>query len=149
MSHLRLQKELEMITNEPPENCSAGLKNNSDLYSWKATLIGPKKSIYEGGIFHLDINFPENYPFNPPKINFVTKIYHPNINSAGSICLDILKSEWSPALNIIQILLSICSLLTDPNPNDPLEPEIAKEFLNNKTTFENNVKSWISIYANN
>ena len=88
--------------------------------------MGPKDSPYQGGVFFLNITFPAEYPFQPPRCTFVTKIYHPNINSSGGICLDILKNEWSPALTISKVLLSICSLLDDPNPDDPLVPEIAR-----------------------
>ena len=87
--------------------------------------MGPSASPYEGGVFFVQIHFPPDYPFKPPKVNFQTKVYHPNVNSTGSICLDILKEQWSPALTISKVLLSICSLLTDPNPDDPLVPEIA------------------------
>ena len=105
-----------------------------------ATIMGPKDTPYEGGVFNLSIKFPTDYPFKPPKINFTTKIYHPNINRNGGICLDILKDKWSPALNITQVLLSICSLLDDPNPDDPLVPEIAKLFQNNKAKYEANAR---------
>ena len=88
--------------------------------------MGPDDSPYSGGVFFLDIHFPADYPFRPPKISFATRIFHCNISSNGGICLDILGKEWSPALTIPKILLSICSLLTDPNPNDPLVADIAE-----------------------
>jgi|TARA_B110001450_G_scaffold235670_1_gene240568 ubiquitin-conjugating enzyme E2 D len=143
----RLTTELKNIKQEPPHNCSAGTVND-DLYHWTATILGPVDSPYEGGIFTLDIHFPMNYPFKPPKCNFKTKIYHPNINSAGSICVDILKNNWSPALTLSKVLLSICSLLTDPNPSDPLEPTIARQYINSREKFNNTAKSWTTIYAN-
>jgi len=79
--------------------------------------MGPTGSPYEGGVFFLDIQFPTDYPFKPPKLSFKTRIYHCNINSNGAICLDILKDNWSPALTSSKVLLSICSLLTDCNPS--------------------------------
>ncbi len=96
--------------------CSAGPKGDS-LYEWVSTIMGPQGSVYQGGVFFLDIVFPQDYPFKPPKIVFRTRIYHCNINSSGVICLDILKDNWSPALTMSKVLLSICSLLTDPNPS--------------------------------
>lgn len=90
-----------------------------------AFVEGPSESPYEGGLFELSLQFPNDYPFKPPKVHFVTKIYHCNINASGAICLDILKEQWSPALNVAKILLSISSLLHACNPNDPLVPEIA------------------------
>ena len=106
MSLKRLRKELNELAMDPPSNCSAG-PVGEDLYHWQATILGPEESIYEGGVYMLNIHFPADYPFKPPKINFITKIYHCNINSSGSICLDILKEQWSPALSISKVLLSI------------------------------------------
>jgi len=134
MALKRLQKEVTEIQKDTPVNCSAG-PNNNDLFNWEATIIGPTETPYEGGIFKLKILFPADYPFKPPKITFETPIYHPNINSNGGICLDILKDQWSPALNITKVLLSICSLLDEPNPDDPLMPEIAQLFKSNKAEF--------------
>jgi ubiquitin-conjugating enzyme E2 D/E len=134
MALKRLQKEVSEIQKDTPVNCSAG-PNNNDLFNWEATIIGPTETPYEGGIFKLKILFPADYPFKPPKITFETPIYHPNINSNGGICLDILKDQWSPALNITKVLLSICSLLDEPNPDDPLMPEIAQLFKSNKAEF--------------
>ena len=87
--------------------------------------MGPEDSPYSGGVFFLNIHFPADYPFKPPKVSFTTRIYHCNINANGGICLDILKDQWSPALTISKVLLSICSLLTDPNPDDPLNSQAA------------------------
>ena len=142
----RIQKELSNIQNNPPANCSAG-PTDDDIFHWTATLMGPSESPYEGGVFFLDITFPENYPYKPPKIYFTTRIYHPNINSNGGICLDILKTAWSPALTITKILLSICSLLCDPNPDDPLVPGIAKLYKHNREKYDENAKLWTLHYA--
>lgn len=146
MSTLRLQKELDELIKNPPTNCSAGTVDN-DLFHWRASIIGPEDTPYDGGIFDLDIYFPVNYPFKAPKCNFITKIYHPNINSAGSICVDILKDSWSPALSISKVLLSISSLMNDPNPDDPLEPIIATQYKENKSEFISTAKTWTTIYA--
>merc|ERR1711924_499652 len=119
MALKRINKELLDLGKDPPANCSAGPVGD-DLFHWQATIMGPPDSPFAGGVFFLNVHFPTDYPFKPPKINFTTRLYHPNVNSNGSICLDILKDQWSPALTISKVLLSICSLLTDPNPDDPL-----------------------------
>lgn len=146
MAAKRLQKELANLQREPPENCSAGMCGD-DLFEWRATIIGPPDSPYSGGVFNLSIEFAEKYPFKPPRIRFITRIYHPNISPDGSICLDILKDQWSPALSISKVLLSICSLLDDPNPDDPLVPEIAKQYRKNKEDYNNTARQWTEMYA--
>uniref|UniRef100_A0A8C8Z7F5 E2 ubiquitin-conjugating enzyme n=1 Tax=Prolemur simus TaxID=1328070 RepID=A0A8C8Z7F5_PROSS len=87
------------LARDPPAQCSAGPVGD-DMFHWQATIMGPNDSPYQGGVFFLTIHFPTDYPFKPPKVAFTTRIYHPNINSNGSICLDILRSQWSPALTI-------------------------------------------------
>lgn len=142
----RLQKELIDMQKDDTPNLSAGPVNDN-LFEWEAVILGPIGTPYEGGVFNLNISIPSNYPFKPPNVIFKTKIYHPNINSSGSICLDILKTQWSPALTISKILLSICSLLADPNPNDPLVPEIANLLKTNVEVYNQTAKEWTNIYA--
>jgi len=143
----RIQKELIDLGKDPPANCSAGPLDEKDQYHWQATIMGPDDSPYAGGVFFLNIHFPTDYPFKPAKINFTTRIYHPNINSNGSICLDILKDQWSPALTISKVLLSISSLLTDANPDDPLVPEIAHIYKTDKPKYEATAREWTRKYA--
>ncbi|KAJ3609616.1 hypothetical protein NHX12_024135, partial [Muraenolepis orangiensis] len=142
----RIQKELADITLDPPPNCSAGPKGDN-IYEWRSTILGPPGSVYEGGVFFLDIAFTPDYPFKPPKVTFRTRIYHCNINSQGVICLDILKDNWSPALTISKVLLSICSLLTDCNPADPLVGSIATQYSTNRPEHDRIAKQWTKRYA--
>lgn len=130
-----------------PENISAGPKNQNNLFDWTGTIIGAIDTPYEGGIFKLDIKFPANYPFCPPIIKFVTKVFHPNIHENGEICLDILKYHWSPALNISQVLLSILSLLSEPNPDDPLNPDAAHLYKADRNAYNAKVREYINIFA--
>jgi len=147
MTERRIQTELLEMKNSPPDNCSAG-PIGDDLFHWRATILGPEGSPYEGGIFKLKIDFPADYPFKPPRVVFLTKIYHCNINSAGGICLDILKDQWSPALTTGKVLLSICSLMNDPNPDDPLVSDIANLLKNNKKEHDYRAKISTMEYAN-
>ena len=147
MAAKRIQRELIDLRKDPPANCSAGPTDDSDMFKWQGTIFGPADSPYSGGVFNLSIEFPVDYPFKPPRIMFLTKIYHPNINTAGFICLDILKTNWSPALTISKALLSVLSILTDPNPNDPLMPEIAKEYTDNRALYDATAREWTDLYA--
>jgi ubiquitin-conjugating enzyme E2 D/E len=147
MALRRLQREYTEIQSDPPANCTAGPVSDSEFFTWKAMIFGPDASPFQGGIFHLSIHFPSDYPFKPPIITFKTKIYHPNINAAGGICLDILKNQWSPALTISKVLLSILSLLTDANPADPLVPEIADLYKRDRAAYDAKAREWTHMYA--
>mgnify|MGYP000929565224 CR=1 FL=1 len=148
MSLNRINKELNEFKIDPPSNCSAGPVND-DLYKWEATIIGPEKTPYEGGVFKLEIHFPNNYPFKPPKIKFITRIFHPNINRYGNICLDILDKQWSPALTINKVLLSISSLLSDPNADDPLDVRAAQLYNENREEFNQTARTYTLQNASN
>ena len=146
MALSRIQKELRDLELEPPSNCSAGPVED-DIFHWRGNIFGPEGSPYFGGIFVLDICFPRDYPFKPPKIRFDTPIYHPNINKNGSICLDILSGQWSPALTISKVLLSISSLMVAPNPDDPLSPEPANIYKTNRDEYNRVAMQWTQHYA--
>ncbi len=143
----RIQREIVQMKKNPPAGCSAGPMSDSNILKWNATIQGPNDSPYSGGIFNLTIEFTQEYPFQPPKVKFLTKVYHPNINSSGDICLDILKNQWSPALKVPKILLSILALLTDPNPDDPLVPEVANLYKKNRAEYEIKAREWTTKYA--
>ncbi|XP_069124970.1 ubiquitin-conjugating enzyme E2 D2B-like isoform X2 [Argopecten irradians] len=135
-----------MMSEESLENCSASLVND-DLYHWKASILGPEGTPYADGTFELDIRFPAEYPFKPPQIKFENKIYHPNISVNGQICMDILRSKWSAANTVITVLLSISSLIADPNPHDPFVPEIAEVYIKDHEKFIDTAKEWTRLYA--
>ena len=147
MAQKRLQKEFQEFNNNPPENCEGGPVNENDLFKWQFDLMGPSDSPFEGGTFHLDVEFPKDYPFKPPKCVFTTKVYHPNVNANGSICLDILKDQWSPKLNINEVIKGILNLMVNPNPGDPLVPEIAAEYVEHRDLYTKNAKEWTEKYA--
>lgn len=143
----RIARELKEITENPPDNCSAGPITEDNMTHWIATIIGPKDSPYENGLFHLDIFFPPEYPFKKPSIFFKTRIFHPNIDSRGRICLDTINERWSPIFTISKALLSICSLLDDPNPDDPFNPDAADLYKKDRKKYIETVTEWVNIYA--
>jgi len=143
----RLMRELNEMRELPPENCSAYAIDNNNIYRWVGVIIGPEGSPYHGGVFKLNINFTESYPFDPPEITFQTEMYHPNIDKEGNICLDILKDQWSPALKISQVLLSIQSLLDKPNPNDPLATEPANLYKSDIDKYNETVRNHVLKHA--
>ena len=145
----RLQKDLANFNKEEPEGLTAGPIDDSDMFKWEASFVGPENSPYEGGTFKLEMEFPKDYPFKPPKVTLITNIYHPNVNnSSHSICLDILKDAWSPEITISQILMAIQNLLINPNIDHPLDQDAAKLYKENKAEFDKTAKEWTEKYAN-
>ncbi|KAK7101654.1 ubiquitin-conjugating enzyme E2 N-like [Littorina saxatilis] len=121
----RIIKETQRLQADPVPGISA-IPDEANARHFKVEVAGPVKSPYEGGTFHLELFLPEEYPMSAPKVRFMTRIYHPNIDKLGRICLDILKDKWSPALQIRTVLLSIQALLSAPNPDDPLDTNVAE-----------------------
>lgn len=142
----RLKSEIAEMKTDAPANCSAGPVAD-EMSQWSANIIGPVGTPYEGGLFELSINFPPSYPFVPPSIRFSTPIYHCNISRSGEICLDILKDNWSPALTISKVLLSVCSLLSEPNPSDPLVPDIADLYTGDRLQHDQLARQYTQTFA--
>lgn len=138
----RLMKDFEKVKAENDEDIIAS-PNESDIMSWTAVMIGPKDTIWEQGTFKLTLKFTDEYPNKPPQINFTTKMFHPNIYNDGSICLDILKNQWSPIYDVWAVLNSIRSLLSDPNPNSPANNEAAQLFTENRVEYNRRVQEII------
>ena len=147
MAARRIQKELNEITREPPMNCFAGLKNESNPFEWEATITGPEGSPYAGGVFFINIKFPQDYPYMPPAVNFETKIYHPNFDSSGKVCIDILKNNWSRDVSISKVLESVSSMLTAANLDKPLVSEIAHQYETNFDEYKRTAQLWTQRYA--
>ncbi|RSH78592.1 Ubiquitin-conjugating enzyme 13 [Apiotrichum porosum] len=133
------------MADSPPGITAAPHEDN--LRYFDVTIAGPGQSPYEGGIFKLELFLPEEYPMNPPKVRFLTKIYHPNIDKLGRICLDILKDKWSPALQIRTVLLSIQALLGAPNPDDPLANDVAQAWKEDEKAAIAEARQWTLKWA--
>lgn len=143
----RLIKELKDMQKSPPAGVSASPDKSNNLYKWTGMIVGPSGTPYANGMFSLKIIFPKNYPFTAPGIKFNTPIYHCNVDSGGNICLDILKDQWSPALTIGAVLLSISSLLAKPNPDDPLVASIAESYRNDRLKHDTVAREYTEKYA--
>lgn len=145
MANRRLNHEFKELNNDPDLNCYA--EKTSSVHSWKVTMKGPPDTPYEDGHFVLKVEFSANHPFKPPIVLFDTKVYHPNINESGIVCIDILKSKWSPVLSISKIIASLQSLLAHPNPHDPLSQESADLYLSDIDEYNHKAKLWTEMYA--
>ncbi len=139
-------KETERLFNDPAPGITA-VPHEDNLRYFDVAIEGPIQSPYEDGVFHLELFLPEEYPMSPPKVRFLTKVYHPNIDKLGRICLDILKDKWSPALQIRTVLLSIQALLGAPNPEDPLANDVAQHWKEDEKAAIEVAAQWTKLYA--
>merc|ERR1711967_115275 len=142
----RIVKETQRLMQEPPPGISA-TPYETNLRYFNVIIAGPEGSPYQTGVFKLELFLPEEYPMVPPKVRFLTKIYHPNIDKLGRICLDILKDKWSPALQIRTVLLSIQALLSAPNPDDPLANDVADHWKSDEPMAIKTARDWTKLYA--
>ena len=159
MIRLKQKKEMNIIEAEDNAKCSTGQlqfkrelpelsvipqcklnQNKDDIMNFNATYVPEKDSYWYGGKYEFTISVPDTYPFNPPKVLCNTRIYHPNIDLKGNVCLNILRDDWKPTLNVSTVIAGIYFLFTDPNPNDPLNHEAAALMRDKLDNFVANVK---------
>ncbi|CAG9123765.1 unnamed protein product [Plutella xylostella] len=135
-----------MVHNAPPEGIAATPLDPVCCH-WQASVTGPAGSPYEGGAFYLYIQVPYTYPMNPPVVRFLTRIFHPNVSRHGDVGIDSVHHNWTLALTISKVLISIQSLLTDPYTAVCMEPEIGEMYANQRAKFEAIARRWTWRYA--
>lgn len=149
---VRIQKEISRLTNDPPPGCACAPKGDN-MCTLEAQIEGRTDTVYQGGVWTLSIDIPPRYPFEPPKVRFLTKIYHPNIDSEGRICLDILNmpgtkgGAWKPSLSVFTVLQSVSLLMSEPNPEDGLVTDVTHEYRHHRDLFDMKAKQWTKKYA--
>lgn len=143
----RLFQEQQKWQESPLPNVSLN-PVSENLLVWRAEFIGPKDTPFEDGVFQLQIHIPKEYPFKPPKVAFLTRVYHPNVYTNGDICLDILTADkWSPVYSLSAVVQSIQSLLNDPNPNSSANGEAGHLFLHDRQKYESKVRDAVKRHA--
>uniref|UniRef100_A0A803PDM1 UBC core domain-containing protein n=1 Tax=Cannabis sativa TaxID=3483 RepID=A0A803PDM1_CANSA len=138
-SQLRLMSDLKAIINEPTGGCSASPLSDDNIFVWSATIFGPDETPWEG-VFSLRLTFGNNYPEKPPRVRFTSEMFHPNVYHDGTLCMDIIQDAWSPCHNVSTILTSVQSLLTDPNPASPANPEAAQLYQHDIQAYNKRVR---------
>ncbi|XP_022105151.1 probable ubiquitin-conjugating enzyme E2 7 [Acanthaster planci] len=154
-----LQKQLkELQSRSSLDGFSAGLKDDDDIFKWEVMIFGPTNTFYEGGFFKAELVFPQNFPSSPPKMKFVSEIWHPNISKEGEVCISILhepgddkwgyeqaSERWRPVHTVESILISVISMLSSPNDESPANVDAAKEWRTEyNTTFKRNVRKCVT-----
>jgi len=149
---LLLRKQLAELNKNPVEGFSAGLIDDEDIFRWEVMIIGPPDTLYEGGFFKCHLFFPTEYPLRPPVLKFLTDVYHPNIEKDGKVCISILhepgddrfgyekaSERWLPIHTVETILISVISMLADPNDESPANVDAAKMWRENYQEFRRKV----------
>ncbi|PRP85536.1 putative ubiquitin protein ligase [Planoprotostelium fungivorum] len=149
---LLLKKQLNDIKKHPVDGFSAGLFDDSNVFEWEILIMGPPETLYEGGFFKAKLVFPKEYPNQPPKMIFLSQIWHPNVYTSGEVCISILhppgedaygyeqaSERWLPIHSVESILISVISMLSHPNDESPANIEAAKEYREDKEAFRKKV----------
>ncbi|RMZ79676.1 hypothetical protein DV738_g3270, partial [Chaetothyriales sp. CBS 135597] len=152
----RLFQEYKALLTAPPDGITAGPVSEDDLLFWEALIQGPEGTPFEGGVFPAELRFPKDYPLNPPKMKFIGEIWHPNVYANGEVCISILhppgddpnhyesaSERWSPIQSVEKILISVMSMLAEPNDESPANVEAAKMWRERRSEFEQRVRQGV------
>ncbi|KAJ3200739.1 Ubiquitin-conjugating enzyme E2 G2 [Entophlyctis luteolus] len=152
----RLMTEYKELTVNPPDGITAGPVSEDDFFVWEALICGPESTPYENGIFTAVLKFPSDYPLSPPQMTFTPPVFHPNIYADGRVCISILHApgddplgyelaseRWSPVQSVEKILLSVVSMLAEPNDESGANIEASKMWRDNREKFNAVVRSQV------
>ena len=143
----RMKTELEAAVQHCPDGCALAPEDTTDFSLWTAILTGPKGTPFAGGEFSLEIRLPHIFPQGPPEVHFRTPVYHPNINSKGLVCCNLLGDDWDPDTRLVDVLGAVKLLLAFPNPDDPLLGSVARELIQNPEAYERTAREWTRQYS--
>ncbi|KAJ1966574.1 ubiquitin conjugating enzyme Ubc7/UbcP3 [Dispira parvispora] len=149
----RLMTEYKELTVNPPEGITAGPVSEDNFFEWEALIMGPEGTPYEGGIFTATLKFPKDYPLNPPEMRFTCPMFHPNVYKNGLVCISILhppgddpnmyessSERWSPVQSVEKILLSVVSMIAEPNDESGANIDACKMWRDNREEFNRIVR---------
>ncbi|KAI1812669.1 ubiquitin-conjugating enzyme/RWD-like protein [Poronia punctata] len=155
-AHRRLLNEYKALSTNPPDGITAGPVNETDMFVWEALIQGPEGTPFEGGIFPAELKFPKDYPLAPPTMTFLGEIFHPNVYANGVVCISILhppgedpnqyehaSERWSPIQSVEKILISVMSMLAEPNDESPANVEAAKMWREDRAQYEQRVRDGV------
>lgn len=157
----RLMAEHRQLMKNPPEGIVAGPKSDDNYFEWEANILGPPDTCFEYGVFKASLTFPKDYPMSPPKMKFVSDICHPNVYADGRVCISILHppgddpmgyesatERWSPVQNVEKILLSVMSMLAEPNCESAANVDAAKLWRDQRASFLHRAKQSVKASLN-
>jgi len=152
-----LRRQLHELNRNPPEGVSVGLVDDDNIFQWELLIVGPPETLYEGGFFKARLDFPTDFPNMPPEMTFLTEIWHPNVYEDGRVCISILHppgedkfnaqetadERWRPILGIEAIIISVISMLSDPNDESPANVDAAVMWRNDRREFKRRVTALV------
>eukprot|EP00612_Vaucheria_litorea_P001904 CAMPEP_0171455412 /NCGR_PEP_ID=MMETSP0945-20130129/2317_1 /TAXON_ID=109269 /ORGANISM="Vaucheria litorea, Strain CCMP2940" /LENGTH=167 /DNA_ID=CAMNT_0011980647 /DNA_START=141 /DNA_END=644 /DNA_ORIENTATION=- len=152
-----LRRQLNELVKNPPEGVSVGLVNDNNIFLWEMLIVGPPDTLFEEGLFKATLEFPRDFPNNPPTMTFVSEMWHPNVYEDGRVCISILhppgedkyndqetaEERWRPILGVESIIMSVISMLSDPNDESPANIDAAVQWRKEKEAFKKRVRQCV------